>query len=87
MSLTLSRLCERIKGNGEISSKIYMKGIAEIVLINPLIPLSWGTFIAAGHPQATDRNYPAPLIQQSLKYSPYANLEQVQSTLMSHQMQ
>lgn len=70
LSLTLSRLYERIKGNGEISSKFYMKGITEIVLINPLIALSWGTFKAAGHPQAPDGNYPAPLIQQSLKYSP-----------------
>jgi hypothetical protein len=36
-----------------------MKEIAEIALIKPLIPLSWGTYIAAAHPQAPNRNYPA----------------------------
>jgi hypothetical protein len=40
-------------------------------LINPLIPQSWGTFDAGGHPQITGRKYPAPLIQQSLIESAY----------------
>jgi hypothetical protein len=64
-----------------------MKEIAEIVLINSLIPQSWGTLKAGGHPQTTNRKYPAPLVQRSMKYAPFANLEQIQSTLMRHPMQ
>ncbi len=40
---------------------------AEIVLINPLIPQSWGTIFELGeHPQAPGRKYPAPLFRRSL---------------------
>jgi len=39
---------------------------AEIVLINPHVPQSWGFFMVGGHPQNPGRTYPAPLSQQSL---------------------
>ena len=42
--------------------------IAEITLINPLVPQSWGTFESGGHPQSPDRKYPVPLFNQTSIY-------------------
>jgi len=40
--------------------------IAEIALINPLLPQSLGEFLNLGeHPQTAGRKYPAPILQQS----------------------
>jgi len=43
-------------------------------LLNPLIPQSWGTFIAGGHPQTPSRKYPAPLFQLSQYNSVFISL-------------
>ena len=81
--------CENILRKGILTTpggNIFFR-TAEIVSINPLIPQSWGTLIAGGLPQTPRQEESCTSLSAVSKVFADANLEQVQSTLMSHQMQ